>query len=704
MKKIIDSKFIKKYKERMISSIKSIDNDIDEERLNNIINKEITDKIQIPMLYLNNNYTGENKDASLLSVLDWIMTSNTIKAGNGTFYKPHYEALNPNGVMLDTILLDRKADKKALFKVEDNTSYEYIRLDRSQLNHKINANSYYGASGLKSSAFYSEYSGPATTLTAQQIIATTENTFEAFVHDNYQFLDLNELFDWLYEINNNLPEEIDDWLTKIDRDVLIDRLYNKILNHKDMDKTIISNYVNRLSSKMVSYIYYKNNLIEFIKDHDNMIKLYKKVFRDVLNLSYITDIKEINEYKEKYNGIIDFSNISSVKEMNNYINKLFFMDPNDVPFNIKNTIEEFNKYLVKYVYCRYLPFDRIYRLRNFKRKVVMVIDTDSNILALDDWVKFAKSYILEDNDYGRNTMNNDFIIINSITYTLTDITKDILKTYCIASNIPDDYHRYINMKNEFFFSLLAIGTAKKRYISKIILREGNLLSKPKIDVKGFDFIKSTTSKESEEFFMGVIKRRIIDGEIDTMGMLNDLKEYGNSIRDSLLRGELKYLPIINVKDLSAYKNPKSMQAVKAYLLWDMINPDKEIELPSKPKLLSLLISDETDLARIKDTFPNEYSIIMDKVFNDNSGYFVESKTANGKTVIKKKGIKVLAIPSNLEIPKWCMEFIDYDTMVNKILAPFLPVLKIFGIHEVNVGKSKGNIDRKSKKITNIIKF
>ena len=51
-----------------------------------------------------------------------------------------------------------------------------------------------------------------------------------------------------------------------------------------------------------------------------------------------------------------------------------------------------------------------------------------------------------------------------------------------------------------------------------------------------------------------------------------------------------------------------------------------------------------------------------------------------------------------------MEFIDYDTMVNKILAPFLPVLKIFGIHEVNVGKSKGNIDRKSKKITNIIKF
>jgi hypothetical protein len=42
------------------------------------------------------------------------------------------------------------------------------------------------------------------------------------------------------------------------------------------------------------------------------------------------------------------------------------------------------------------------------------------------------------------------------------------------------------MKNEFFFEILIIGEKKKRYISKIVLREGNLLKKPKSDVKGLN--------------------------------------------------------------------------------------------------------------------------------------------------------------------------------------------------------------------------
>ena len=52
----------------------------------------------------------------------------------------------------------------------------------------------YGGSGAPTSAFYSEHSGPATTVSAQSVISTTENTFEAFIADNYYFLDLNDFF------------------------------------------------------------------------------------------------------------------------------------------------------------------------------------------------------------------------------------------------------------------------------------------------------------------------------------------------------------------------------------------------------------------------------------------------------------------------------------------------------------------------------
>lgn len=56
---------------------------------------------------------------------------------------------------------------------------------------------------------------------------------------------------------------------------------------------------------------------------------------------------------------------------------------------------------MKYVYCRYLAPDRIYRLKNFKRGVVTVIDTDSNILSLDTMVNHIFDSVIKDNDFGR---------------------------------------------------------------------------------------------------------------------------------------------------------------------------------------------------------------------------------------------------------------------------------------------------------------
>ena len=45
--------------------------------------------------------------------------------------------------------------------------------------------------------------------------------------------------------------------------------------------------------------------------------------------------------------------------------------------------------------------------------------------------------------------------------------------------------------NKWFLRLI-IGKTKKRYISRITLREGNLMNPPKYDIKGFDFKKSVT--------------------------------------------------------------------------------------------------------------------------------------------------------------------------------------------------------------------
>jgi hypothetical protein len=43
-------------------------------------------------------------------------------------------------------------------------------------------------------------------------------------------------------------------------------------------------------------------------------------------------------------------------------------------------------------------------------------------------------------------------------------------------------------------------------------------------------------------------------------------------------------------------------------------------------------------------------------------------------------------------------------MINNIIAPFEPVLEIFGAQFTEEGKTKNGVNRKTNTVTNIIKF
>ena len=365
----------------------------------------------------------------------------------------------------------------------------------------------------------------ATTSSAQIVISTTENTFEAFIVDNYRFIDINELFDWLFAVLDDSDLVIDNWICDVSDEKLFNRLYSKIINKSENDENILKQIISNMCDQDKKFVYYKNNLLEFISDHMNVLNLYRSIFLNVNNYEYFTEddweknIKRYGFTKEQF---------GSKKKWDSFVNKEYFMDPNDVPDSIKDDVEELSNILMKYIYVPYMPFDRIYRLKNFKRRCVTVIDTDSNILALDTFVNYTLNHILTSN-YGREKMNNVFIAVNTITYIITKVVTDILLLYGKYANIPEEYRPSLNMKNEFFFSKLVIGKTKKRYLSKVLLREGNLMKKPKTDIKGFDFVKASCSEESEAFYTELIDKYIMGEQIDVVGLRNALQEYANSI-------------------------------------------------------------------------------------------------------------------------------------------------------------------------------
>lgn len=703
--------FEKMYIKKVIKITKRTHPDVSEDEVEDILKRLIKEQGQDPVVTLDNNYTGERRETTLTAVLNWILGEEPIIAGNGTFYKNHYKAMNPIAMMLKNFLGNRKKFKKMLYAVLDQASYRYVELDRSQLNEKRNGNSYYGASGAPSSPFYSVWSGPATTLTAQSVIATAEQFFEGFLADNYLYLDITECLEWCEAMVKQWGDnKLDEWVEKVSVEDCVNRLADKIITTSDADSNILFEYLSSLDSHTVTSIYYRNNMIEFISKHD-----------------YVRDV-----------FIAIFDGCDS------------FMDPNEPPKEICDLLKFFNDIIIKYVYTKYLSFDRVYRIKNFKRKTVTVIDTDSNILSLDFLIDFIFDDILKNTKHNINDNNDIFKCVNTIAYLLSTEIADMLLFYGKNSNIPEEFRPLFGMKNEFFMKKLIIAATKKRYISQMLLREGHLLNPPKFDVKGFDFKKSTTSEHAEKVYSKIIENRIINSDIlDVVGMSKDIAAFRKELEESIRSGDSKYLPILSAKEWGAYKNPLSMQSVKASTAWNIIYPDNMIEFPSKISSLKLNIFKEEDIEDLKEKEPEIYNTIIDKIFNDTTGLYVQKSwnpgidyvsindkdwfnkipskyrtkykklgaakwnefvdtidssrdDATGEWVYKKIGLQNLGIPSNTPIPEWVQPYIDIDSIINNITEPFVPVLEIFKIKTITVGKSANG--RKTNKISNIIKF
>lgn len=596
----------------------------------------------------------------------------------------------------------------------------------------------------------------ATTHTAQEVISTCECLFESFIADNYIFLNMTELIEWAHKVIKPFKdgdEPIDSFLRLRSFDDVKDRLMSKVMDTKDSDDHVLDLFLDSLTDEELSVLYYKNNLIEFIRDHYEIQDLILEIFENVENLEYADKNDEYwmshvvpVEYQKEMIG-------KTYKDWNKFVNIHYFMDPNNVPETIADTLFILKEYCMKYIYCDYLAVDRIYRLKNFKRRVVTVIDTDSNILSLDTIVDFIFDEIVKGETFGRDFENNVYICVNMLAYILTDAVSHILATFGEHSYIPEDYRPIFAMKNEFFFRKLIIGKTKKRYISKILLREGNMMNPPEYDIKGFDFKKATCSEHAEKIYMKILKEHVIDGEIEIKEILKELTNFKEEIRQSIKSGEITYLPNGSAKELAAYADPGSEQSVRGVLTWNMLNPNNMIDVPSKVSLLKLNIFKEEDIEDLKETRPEEYKIIIDNIFNDKTGIFVvETKNpgidyvntnddkwyknipkkyqskyrklgplawnefvdtidwdtigddAKPKIEYKKRGMQCIAIPSNSLIPEWLQPYIDYSTMINNILSPFLPVLEIFQSKTVEEGKTKNGVNRKSNAFTNIVKF
>ena len=669
----------KEYIEQSVETIMRINPSLIREDVERIVTRKVKERLSNPTVTMDNNVTGANEKIKLTDLCSWIDKKKPVVSGNATFYMQPDVLQSPTSNMLRSMKKGRKAVKKEMFKYK-NTDDEYRRLDLNQGNLKVVMNAEYGASGAPSAAFYTKYSPAATTLMAQSIITTMAAFFEGYIGDNQKFFHLNECFDWMNTILKK-DQEVPKWIVIPTCEEVLMRVRLHFYTYSIEYDPALKNYLKNCTSEELVYLYYANNMKSFIRNHTKVQALIKNALMSL----------PLYEASEKDIPMAYQDRFPNVDKYNKWVAEEMFLNPYNVPDVIKKTMKELTGLITQFCFVEYLTPDSIMKLNNHRRNTVLLVDTDSNVIHADIFVKFVLNELFPDETFSRSRLYNDMICVSMLANIIDGCVVNILDFYGRMHNMNEDARKELTMKNEFMFRIFFLMLKKKRYGASVALREGNIMVPFKLEIKGVDFIKAGVTEDVTKRFTKIIKENLLfTDELKLHELMNEIKKFEREIYADLRSGGVKYLKPQAFKGEGAYKEKYdkdtgrtisgawALPVFRAATVWNELNPLDKIYSLERVKIIKLIVTCPADIECIKSKYPDAYKLINDKIFNSNN------------PDIKKAGLKVIAIPSTLQkMPDWIIELIDYDVTISDVISSFRSVLDALKIEGINVKTPNG---------------
>lgn len=660
--------------EQAYQKIKLLYPDDDEKTIKHFLSEEFDKDYIDNRCVIYNNYEKDEVETSIYKLFDWIEEHEPILTESGSMFKQHKDSFNPNTLILGKKLDERKAMKKKKFKYMTEAEHTddpkkkaellYLtkKADLAQLRCKVIANSEYGVSGLPSSWFFNMACASATTARGQALISTAYNAFEDFLCDNVLFYNMDECIMFINNIvhEKHLRKKNDaKWVENVTRVELYDRLIKKFKSEDLCDKDLLKRMIKNLSQEDKNRIFYKSNIYEFFRRSDRARSL--------------------------------MSNIALHNET--------FMDPENPPEYIDKELTKLRNAVLEYVHYNYPTCDRVFRLKTEQRKCVIVIDTDSNFINLHPWLLFVQNEILggykkikkrsksnglyniksrkSSDEMSQNDIDQKYRILFTMVNMMSEMVNRSLDTFKDRSNIKPGHPGVLNMKNEFLYDSILITPAKKHYQSAIRIQEGVYFDKPKLDVKGMEYRKNSMAGAStRKFIEKLVYEDILMAKKcnpDISKILRKLKNFEDSIKESVVSGGDEYIKTANIKTEDAYADPMSIGSYKAAYVWNNLYPDKKIELPGVARILKVSLKKPKDFAAMSAACPITFARLM-TLFNENDR-------------IAKSGISNIAIPLDENIPEELVPYINLDEILSNNCKLIYSILNCLGVKTIYKTKS-----------------
>lgn len=619
--------------------------DVDEERIDAFLRKVFERDFKDNEAVLYNSYELDFARANLSSVVEFMETYKPIITENGTLFRTHAETsgydnpfYNPMKVVINGWLEERYVLKKEMLRYKGVPGQEdlFIFYNLGQNQKKVVANGDYGAGGNKDYHMFDANCANAITGKARALISVADTTFEDFMRDNVLYFDTEELFDSFMKILNEDIQFDDSKIIerKITVEDVLDRYAVKFYDPDNFERDMVEDFLQGLDQAHLRRLYFKNNFFEFMNE-PYMEKLFIKSF-------------------------------TSSEQ---------FRDPYEVPEEMKQSLEKLSAILNEFVHYNHIMMDKQYRLDKDRRKCVVVIDTDSNMLNLRQHMEFLLSKIGIDINDIEATDERRFKTVNILMSVLSDVIDIKLQTFNTDNcNCDPDAPGVTTMKNEFLFDILITSDAKKKYIANIRMQEGKLFEKPIQEFKNTDFTKpSMGGRLTKELITDLVKSEfLVYGEPNTLKIIESIDDLSSKVDSNIDDGKLDFMKSSSVKSASNYSNPMGTWNYKAVWIWNQLCPELYIELPTTVTIINTKISSLKDLAPIAEVDP--------EMFNKFRELYEEYRT-------ELKNINSIAIPKGEPIPEWLKVVTDKEKIILGNLKQLNPYMG-FGLRFVH--KSSGS--------------
>lgn len=663
------------------------------------IDYSINKSIQCPRATIDNNYTRKQAEMDLLSLANDILSNKPIVTTQGVLFRRHGTTKNPFYNFIQ-YLVDKRDEAKKQMKKYPKGSEEFKAWNLKQLNYKVSCNALYGCTGNWSSIYYNLYLCTAVTGQGRGCISASITMFESFLSNNIKFASLTEVLQFIENVDKDTkkPEmnRFND-IDVLDRNISIEECFLKIIRScgynnwvpDDNSVNIIWSTINNLDQRTINVLYYKNNLYEFCNN--------SRVNSLILNI------------------------LCKLKTP--------FLDPNTLPEEVKDDLILLKDMMYEYVYYRHIYIDKLNRVYSMMRDVVLITDTDSCIVSLDEWyryvlektigipmaVKYTRTELKKQADkivmeyeYAEPKYDYDFYneklveaerlkypavvieedglrfsIVNIMSYVVSQLILDYMVLFSENYNTATEGREcLLIMKNEFLFKCILLTGAAKNYADLQLVQEGNIIPEDKqLDIKGLQLVKVGTPETTQEELQKILEFDVLRKSfVDQVDIFKKFTVLEKKIYQSIKNKDKEYHKPARLKTLSSYKIPMSIQGIKASVAYNEIKGEDEEGINLEELNTVLVIKTaitKKNCNLIMDAFPEHY---------------IRLKKLLERTEFKD-GITSIAIPINLQIPDWIVPFIDYNTIIQDNL-------KIFPLEYIGLSK----MDSRYVTHTNIIQF